>query len=127
LEEIGGIDKSLHWGEDFDWAKKLKDHGYQVVFITDPLYHDTMSSVKEFAKKQFTGARTFTETGFQLMNLSQKDVFREQVILGLKGMMNGVVKEKDTAWLLFPLLVFIRGTAYGYTYLKNFVYTNRSK
>lgn len=119
IEEIGGVDRSLHWGEDFDWARKLKDHGYQVVYIRDPLYHDTMRSLKEFARKQFIGAETFTRTGFQLMNLSSRDVFYEQVILGARGMIKGLIKDRDVSWLLFPLFVFIRGIAYGYTYVKN--------
>ena len=123
IEEIGGIDRSLHWGEDFDWAQKLKDRGYQVVFIRDPLYHDTMRSLKRFARKQFTGAETFTATGFQLMNLSLSDVFYEQVVLGMKGMIKGLIVERDASWLLFPMFVFIRGAAYGYTYLMNYIYT----
>ena len=118
VEEIGGIDRSIHWGEDFELAKKLKERGYQVVYIRDPLYHDTMRSLKEFAKKQFTGAKTFTRTGFQLMGLSPRDVFYEQIILGTKGMIKGLIKERDASWLLFPLFVFIRGIAYGYIYVK---------
>jgi len=123
IEEIGGVDRSLHWGEDFDWAQKLKDRGYQVVFIRDPLYHDTMRSIKKFAKKQFTGAKTFTATGFQLMNLSSRDVFYEQVVLGIKGMVKGLIVDRDVSWLFFPMFVFIRGIAYGCTYLKNSVHT----
>lgn len=117
--EIGGIDPNLHWGEDFDWAQKLKDRGYQVIFIQDPLYHDTMRSLKQFAKKQFVGAETFTKTGFQLMNLSLSDILYEQLVLGIKGMIKGLIKERDSSWLLFPLFVSIRGIAYGYTYVKN--------
>jgi len=119
IEEIGGISRTVHWGEDFDWAKKLKERGYQVVFIRDPLYHDTMQSLREFAKKQFTAAKTFTVTGFQLMNLSSSDVFYEQIVLGTKGMIEGLVRYRDPSWLLFPLFVFIRGIAYGYTHIKN--------
>lgn len=119
IEEIGGIDKSLHWGEDFDWALKLKERGYQVIFIRDPLYHDTMQSLGEFAKKQFTGAKTFTSTGFQLMKLSASDVFNEQIILGTKGMVKGLVVDRDVSWLLFPLFMFIRVIAYSHTYAKN--------
>lgn len=119
IEEIGGINTSLHWGEDFDWAQKLKDRGYQVVFVRDPLYHDTMRSLKQFARKQFTGAKTFTRTGFQLMNLSARAVFYEQVILGTKGMIKGLIVDRDASWLLFPLFVVIKGVAYGYTYVKN--------
>jgi len=119
IEEIGGVSRTIHWGEDFDWAKKLKDRGYQVVFIRDFLYHDTTRSLVKFTKKQFVGARTFTRTGFQLMNLSSKDVFYEQVILGTKGMIEGLVRYRDPSWLLFPLFVFIRGAAYGCTYIMN--------
>lgn len=119
IDEIGGIDRSLHWGEDFDWAKKLKAKGYHVVYITDPLYHDTMRSLKEFTKKQFKGAKTFAVTGFQLMNLSLKDVIYEQVILGLKGMSNGLIIKKDTTWFLFPLFILIKGSVYGYMYFTN--------
>lgn len=118
IDEIGGIDRSLHWGEDFDWAQKLKDHGYKVVFIHDPLYHDTMRSLKIFAKKQFVGAKTFTVTGFQLMKLSGSDVFYEQIILGTKGMVKGLVVGRDISWLLFPMFVLIRAIAYSYTYAK---------
>ncbi len=121
LEEIGGISRSLHWGEDFDWAQKLKDIGCKVVYIQDPLYHDTMQSLDEFAKKQFTGAKTFTVSGFGLMNLSFFDVFYEQVVLGLKGMANGLLIQKDFSWLLFPLFLFIKIFSYMYTYFNNFV------
>lgn len=118
IEEIGGINRNLHWGEDFDWAQKLKDISCKVVFIQDPLYHDTMQSLNEFAKKQFTGAKTFTVTGFGLMNLSFTNVLYEQVILGIKGMTNGIIFERDASWLLFPLFLLIRIFAYIYTYLE---------
>lgn len=117
IEEIGGVSRSLHWGEDFDWAQKLKDRGYKVVYIHDPLYHDTMPSLKIFAKKQFTGAKTFTKTGFQLMNLSPYEVFYEQVVLGVKGMFRGLIVERDPSWCLYPVFVSLRGLAYGYTYM----------
>lgn len=119
LEDIGGISRSLHWGEDFDWAQKLKDIGCKVVYIPDPLYHDTMQSLDEFTKKQFTGAKTFTVTGFGLMNLSFWDVFYEQVILGIKGMIKGLLFDHDISWLLFPLFLIVRVVAYLSTYFKN--------
>ena len=56
LEEIGGINRFIHWGEDFEWAQKLKNQGYQVVATKDSLYHDTMSSMREFIKKQFVAS-----------------------------------------------------------------------
>jgi glycosyltransferase involved in cell wall biosynthesis len=119
IEEIGGISKSLHWGEDFDWAQKLKDIGCKVVYIKDPLYHDTMQSLDEFTRKQFTGAKTFTVTGFGLMNLSFWNVFYEQVILGIRGMIKGLLFDHDISWLLFPAFLFVRVIAYLSTYFKN--------
>jgi glycosyltransferase involved in cell wall biosynthesis len=118
FEEIGGINRSLHWGEDFDWAQRLKEHGYQVVLIRDVLYHDTMKSLRQFLEKQFTGAKTFTTTGFRLMALSPREVVYEQVILGTKGMISGLVTEGDLSWLLLPLFIFIRVFAYGSSYVK---------
>ena len=117
IEEIGGVSRSLHWGEDFDWAQKLKDRGYKVVYIRDPLYHDTMRSLKIFIKKQFTGAKTFTQTGFQLMGLSPYEVLYEQIILGLKGMLHGLIIGRDVSWCLYPVFVLTRGIAYGYIYI----------
>jgi glycosyltransferase involved in cell wall biosynthesis len=119
MNEIGGINRTIHWGEDFDWAGRLKNSGYQVVSIKDPLYHDTMGSLKQFTKKQFTGAATFASVGFQLMGLSLSDVVYEQVIVGTKGMITGLIKKRDAFWLLFPLFISIRVLAYGYTYLLN--------
>jgi glycosyltransferase involved in cell wall biosynthesis len=119
IENIGGVDKNIHWGADYDWAKKLKNCGYRVVLIRDPLYHDTMKTIKEFAKKQFLGAATFTKEGFQLMGLSFGHVLYEHIILGTKGMMNGLFKHKDISWLLYPLFVCIRLFAYGAVYLTN--------
>jgi glycosyltransferase involved in cell wall biosynthesis len=120
IEDVGGINRSIHWGADFEWAQRLKDQGYQVVFIIDPLYHDTMRSVREFARKQFTGAKTFSRSGFGLMGLSKKDILYEHIILGTKGMIKGLILDRDPSWLMFPVFLSIRMSAYGYTYAKNF-------
>lgn len=117
IEEIGGINRTLHWGEDFEWAQRLKENGYKVIYHQDPLIHDTMSSLKVFIRKQFSGAKTFTKTGFQLMNLSCYDIFYEQFILGMKGMILGLIREKDISWVLYPLFFLVRTLAYGHTYL----------
>jgi len=122
LTEIGGINISLHWGEDFDWAKKFKDKGYSVVFISDPIYHNTMRTLKQFYKKQFFGANTFTRSGFGLMGLSKKDVFYENFILGIKGMVHGLVIEKDTSWLYYPVFLIIRILAYSVMFFKNLIH-----
>ena len=33
IYEIGGINRNMHWGEDFEWAQNLRKHGYQVIFM----------------------------------------------------------------------------------------------
>ena len=119
VEEIGGVNTSIHWGEDYDWAKKLKSKGYQVIYSKDPIYHNTMDSMRQFIRKQFVGARTFATTGFKLMDLSLGDIIYQQVILGTKGMAHGLVKDKDLSWSLFPVFILVRILAYGYTYLHN--------
>ena len=121
INKIGGIDRSIHWGADFDWAQKLKDNQYQVIFIKDYIYHNTMRSVREFIKKQFVGAKTFTKTGFGLMNLSFTDIFYEHII-GTKGMLIGLIKYRDASWLFYPFYVLTRVIAFMFTYLKNLIY-----
>jgi len=117
LDDIGEINKNIHWGEDFDLAKKLNEKGFLVVYFTDPLYHDTMRTFKEFFYKQFTGARTFSEYGFELMGLSIKDIFYEHFMLGFSGMIRGLLFDRDISWLYYPFLVYARLYAYVYTSL----------
>ena len=124
LIEIGGINRSIHWGADFDWAMKLKDRGYKVVFIDDPLYHDTMRTLKQFYKKQFVGAKTFTQSGFGLMGLSKREVIYENFILGIKGMIYGLIIERDTAWFYYPVFLFIRILAYSIIFIKSVFHRN---
>jgi glycosyltransferase involved in cell wall biosynthesis len=119
FNEIGGIDKNIHWGEDCDWAQKFKREGYQVIAITDPLYHDTMNTLHEFAKKQCVGAATFTKTGFEFMGLSFSEVIYENFYLGVRGMIEGILIEKDFSWFYYPFFLLIRITAYSFTYLNN--------
>jgi glycosyltransferase involved in cell wall biosynthesis len=114
LLEIGGIDRSIHWGADFDWAKKMKDKGYTVVFIYDPLYHDTMRTFRLFYRKQFFGANTFVKRGFQFMGLTTKEILYEHFILGTKAMIKGIIIDRDPAWIYFPFVVLVRVMAYGY-------------
>lgn len=113
LNSIGGISRDLHWGEDFDWARRLAEAGYRVVYHTDPIQHDTMRSLHTFAMKQLLGAETFTRTGFGLMGLSLTDVVYEQYALGLTGMATGLLRDREPAWLLYPPYIAIRTAAYG--------------
>lgn len=126
VNSVGGIDRSIHWGEDFDLAQKLRSKGYQVVYIEDPLWHDTMQTMRIFGKKQITGARTFTKTGTGFLGLSMKDVMYEHFVLGTKGMVRGILVDKDVSWMLFPLFISVRIGAYGYIFMKNINQRSRS-
>jgi glycosyltransferase involved in cell wall biosynthesis len=118
MEDIGGIDRSLRWGEDYDWAKRFKDAGYQVILTYDVLYHNTMTSLREFAKKQFIGADTFLRNNFATTGLSTNEVFYEQFVAGAKGMARGLFKERDYSWMLYPLFLTVRIIVFGSAYLK---------
>lgn len=118
IKDIGGIDRSLRWGEDYDWAKRLKDKGYQVILTYDALYHDTMTSLREFAKKQITGAGTFSKDDFAITGLSRNEVLCEQFVVGAKGMVRGLLRDKDCSWTLYPLFLLIRLVVYGTAYLE---------
>ena len=124
IDEIGGINRSLHWGEDFEWSKKFKEKNYQVILLKDPLYHDTMPSVKEFTRKQFIASETFSKTGFELMGLSAGDLFYENFILGTSCMVKNLIFKKDYSWALFPLFLSARCLGYSYALLRNLVKTN---
>jgi glycosyltransferase involved in cell wall biosynthesis len=121
LEAVGGIDRSIHWGEDLDLAQKLKSRGYQVVYIEDPLLHDSMRSFLQFAKKQFVGAKTFTKTGFKMMGLSLSDVLFEHFILGTRYMIKGLLFDRDISWILYPLFVSTRIIAYSYIFINSLI------
>jgi len=124
LEKIGGINPSIHWGADFDWAQKLKQLGYRVVYLNDPIYHDTMRTFRLFVRKQFTGAKTFTKYGFQFMGLSFKDILYEHFVLGTIAMVKGIFIDRDPSWIYFPFLLIVRSVAYGHTYIRNLRFLN---
>lgn len=125
MEDIGGIDRSLRWGEDYDWAKRFKDEGYQVVLTYDVLYHNTMTSLREFAKKQFIGADTFSKDNFATTGLSRNEVLYEQLVAGFRGMAKGLFKERDYSWALYPLFTLIRCIVFGSAFLKGAVTDDR--
>ena len=118
MQDIGGIDRSLRWGEDYDWARRFKDKAYQVILTYDALCHSTMTSLREFAKKQFRGAETFSKDDFAMTGLSRNEILYEQFVVGTRGMARGLFTERDYAWMLYPLFVLIRVITYGSAYLE---------
>jgi hypothetical protein len=81
-----------------------------------------MRTLKQFYKKQFVGAKTFTQSGFGLMGLSKKEVFYENFFLGIKGMFHGLFIERETAWLYYPVFLFIRILAYSTIFVKSVIH-----
>jgi hypothetical protein len=125
---LGGFNKRLRFGEDLELGSRIIKLGYKVVIFNEPLIHDTMWSLKEYTRKQMWGASALTEVKKALItNLciswrsdSSKDSMSYCVvnalklsITGLKGMISGLARDKDTSWLMFPLLLGIRVLVYG--------------
>lgn len=107
IDDVGGMDRDVHWGEDFNLAKKLKDRSYKLVYIKDPIYHDTDMglSMKKFVKKQILGTTAFTKNNFQSTGLSIKELFHEQIVIGSVGMARDIYKGKKFFMVAFPIFV----------------------
>ena len=88
-------------------AKKLKDRSYKLVYIKDPIYHDTDMglSMKKFVKKQILGTTAFTKNNFQSTGLSIKELFHEQIVIGSVGMARDIYKGKKFFMVAFPIFV----------------------
>jgi len=125
--DVGGYDEGAHWGEDFNLAYKLKNFGYKLVYIKDPIFHDTDMglSIEKFIRKQILGMKTLSRNKFQDMNLSTWDIFYENVIIGIKGMINGLLVKQDISWILFPYLLLLRILIVAYVFLDNIAFTKR--
>jgi glycosyltransferase involved in cell wall biosynthesis len=116
LKQVGNFSPDLHWGADFDIARRLCGQGFRVVVYTDPIWHDTMRSLGEFIRKQKAMAHTLSKNGFRMMGLSSWDSLYEQLVLGSVTFLRGVARG-DSASLLYPLYIAIRLGIYGTTLL----------
>jgi glycosyltransferase involved in cell wall biosynthesis len=127
IDDIGGYDKNVHWGEDFDLALKLKNKGYKIIYLKDAVYHDTDMglSVAKFIKKQIKGASALSTNLENKMNLSKSDIIYENFFLGTKGMIQGIFKEGDISWLIFPLLLVFRIQIFFYIYFQKLIVKKR--
>lgn len=117
FEEIGGIDRSVHWGEDIDWARKFRNNGYLVVYLDDPIYHDTMKTLSEFARAQREGAKSFA-TGEGFMDFPMSRLLYEQFGLGIKRSIRGMANG-DIGWAALPVLLAVRALIYGFYFGRN--------
>ena len=131
FEEAGGFNAELSFGEDFDLTSRVISLGYEVTLFENPIIHDTMSSLKEFTRKQIWGASSLqmkVRKEPRLVNMCMtwtagkdadslstiaKDAFFKHVIIGFRGMMQGLSLERDCSWLILPLLMSIRAIVYG--------------
>lgn len=113
IDKVGGIDIRIHEFEDFYLAKKLKGKGYKVIFHEDPLYHDSRISFKEIIWKEFSRAKSSKKYGIsRLTGLSRSEWAYYHIVLGIKGMFEGLFIERDISWIMFPLFAIIRSMAY---------------
>jgi glycosyltransferase involved in cell wall biosynthesis len=126
---VGGYDDGVHWGEDFNLAQKLKNYGYMVVYIRDPIYHDTDMglSIEKFVTKQIMGAKMLSKNNFEEMNLTKWDLLYENTIIGVKGMIRGLIIERDISWILLPCLLLIRAYIALYIFLESRFVNNQRK
>jgi|AntDeeMetagen681_2_1112603.scaffolds.fasta_scaffold01971_2 hypothetical protein len=50
-----------------------------------------------------------------LQSYRDQTIIYEQVVLGTRGMIKGLVRDRDLIWFLFPALLFVRAIAFAYT------------
>jgi GT2 family glycosyltransferase len=112
LDKVGNFSPEIHWGADFDIARRLCNEGFRVVFYSDPIWHDTMRSFREFVRKQKTMANTLSEKGFEMMGLSPRDSLYEQLVLGSVVFLRNL-RRLDTSSLIFPPYIMTRLAIYG--------------
>lgn len=109
VEQVGGIDVSIHYGEDFYLAGKLARHGYKVVIDEDPLYHLSHSSLGEWLAKERQRTRNFRETGYyRLTGIPAGHLVGKQLRAMLKSVTMGSIMDGDPSWFLVLLLMLIR-------------------
>jgi cellulose synthase/poly-beta-1,6-N-acetylglucosamine synthase-like glycosyltransferase len=137
FEEAGGFDLQLHFGEDLDLTRKIISLGYKMTVMEDPIIHHTMSSFKEFTRKQIWAASSLqmqdrvrrklvdicmTWTAEKDRNTRGRivgDAFSKHILISLYGMIQGIAKDKDYSWLLLPLLLSIRLITHSAYFLKS--------
>lgn len=127
VEEAGGFNTSLHFGEDLELSYRIMKLGYKVVILNESIIHDTMYSLKEYTKKQIWGATSLANADPSIVSIclnwsaneltARKPSMVENtlgyIVNNVKGMANGLAKEKDLSWLIFPILLTIRVMIYG--------------
>jgi len=117
LDQIGGFDLRIGFGEDFDLAARLKCADFRVILHEDPLIHDTMFSLPELYRKQQWGAGSVVAHGIENLSQSYWDAFYEQYLVGLGAMLKGLFVERKPWWLAYPLLVGAKTIPYARAFI----------
>jgi glycosyltransferase involved in cell wall biosynthesis len=127
LDAAGGFNKKLKFGEDLELGRRITKLGFEVAIFEEPIIHDTMWSLKEYTKKQFWGASSLAAADTSTINLAinwngnksgGKRGSLALNVLGfisasIRGMITGLARDRDKAWLLIPLLLAIRSLIYS--------------
>lgn len=127
IEVAGGFDKTLKFGEDVELGRRITKLGFEVAIFEEPIIHDTMWSLKEYTRKQFWGASSLAAADTSTINLSinwdgnKSDGKRGSLAVNtfgfigvsIRGMITGLARDRDKAWLLIPLLLAIRSLIYS--------------
>jgi len=127
FKAAGGFNKTLRFGEDVELGRRILKLGFDVVIFEKPIIHDTMWSLKEYTRKQFWGASSMMAADTSTINLgvnwdaNTADRQRGSLALNVfifigrsvRGMIVGLAKERNKAWLLVPLLLTIRSLIYA--------------
>jgi glycosyltransferase involved in cell wall biosynthesis len=112
FEAVGGFDTRVDFGEDMVLAARLKAAGFSVAYNGDPLIHDSMYSLREIYRKQLWGATAIATSGWELMEQGGRSLIHEQVVVGLRGMIRGLLAGR-LEWLAFPVLLAAKAAAYA--------------
>lgn len=109
LLDVGGFDRRVHWGEDFNLAKKIIEK-YKVVYTKSYVYHDTNvgASTKDFIKKQLSYYSEFSDSKFADMGLTFSSLLYEQIIVGFSGMVKGLIINHEKEWFIYPYFLLLR-------------------
>jgi len=112
------MDEQASSTEDLDLAYKLGSKGYSVIIAHEAIFHDTHITFDESIRKEITRAKEFWHRGIRrLTGLTISELLYEQLILGFRGMILGLIKDRELAWTLFPIYLLIRIMAYGLVFL----------
>jgi cellulose synthase/poly-beta-1,6-N-acetylglucosamine synthase-like glycosyltransferase len=117
--EVGGFDVRSHYSEDIDLGARVQDRGYTIAILDEPIFHDTMRTLKKYTKNQLWAAKDFSKQGLNRSRLSLRDIAYEHLFLGTRGFIKGIFKKREFSWVVFPLLLSIRILAYTTIFFKN--------